>query len=103
MAGYLHPAPGKNFYLVYTIKGGYAVHDPHGIRVSDGQPKKAAADAICAELQAAADAKSKRGVRPCMCCSKSFESDGVHNRLCLNCRHGSNVLDPVRPYIGRRA
>lgn len=33
----------------------------------------------------AASVRSAR-TRPCMCCQKSFRSDGSHNRLCLNCR-----------------
>lgn len=28
--------------------------------------------------------------RPCMCCRQTFESEGIHNRLCGNCR-GKNV------------
>lgn len=24
--------------------------------------------------------------RPCMCCAKTFSSEGPHNRLCGNCR-----------------
>ncbi|MGV8987611.1 MAG: hypothetical protein ACOH2H_15175 [Cypionkella sp.] len=27
-----------------------------------------------------------RSDRPCMCCQKPFPSEGIHNRLCPNCR-----------------
>lgn len=28
--------------------------------------------------------------RPCMCCGKTFGSEGIHNRLCEVCRTRSN-------------
>jgi hypothetical protein len=35
--------------------------------------------------------KEQRMVRPCMCCRNPFESDGIHHRLCANCRsHGQD-------------
>ena len=37
--------------------------------------------------------KSCSRTRPCLCCGKSFTSDGPHNRLCNTCRTKS-----VSPY-----
>lgn len=28
----------------------------------------------------------KRVTRPCMCCHRPFDSEGIHNRLCDSCR-----------------
>lgn len=33
--------------------------------------------------------KPKPIARPCMCCTRSFLSDGPHNRLCKTCRKTS--------------
>lgn len=30
--------------------------------------------------------RAKTTMRPCMCCGKTFTSDGPHNRLCGACR-----------------
>lgn len=41
-----------------------------------------------AERQVAAmerEAARKASIRPCMCCRASFESEGIHNRLCRTC------------------
>lgn len=45
----------------------------------------------------------KRITRPCMCCQKPFESDGIHNRLCATCRHVGGEYNPhaVAPRNGR--
>lgn len=32
------------------------------------------------------DKDRQKITRPCMCCQKSFPSDGYHNRLCTECR-----------------
>lgn len=29
---------------------------------------------------------AKRGARPCLCCGRVFDSEGIHNRLCNPCR-----------------
>lgn len=38
--------------------------------------------------------------RSCLCCERSFYSQGAHNRLCANCRQSSN-LDYATPSYGR--
>ena len=32
-------------------------------------------------------------LRPCMCCSTPFKSEGIGNRLCVRCRHRSEAFD----------
>lgn len=34
---------------------------------------------------------TKPNLRPCMCCERPFPSEGIHNRLCANCRHGDGL------------
>lgn len=29
--------------------------------------------------------------RPCMCCRKTFDSEGAHNRLCGSCKSGRGI------------
>jgi hypothetical protein len=49
----------------------------------------------------ASDARKSRQRRPCLCCGRTFYSEGPHHRMCINCRRKSlSPLDiPVR--IGR--
>lgn len=54
-------------------------------------------------MKAALDARAKRGPRPCICCGVTFDSEGIHNRMCNRCRGRGDALgDPQRPYIGGR-
>ncbi len=46
--------------------------------------------------QARTDVALKRTMRPCLCCGKPFQSEGIHNRMCTPCR-GLNA-DGWNPY-----
>lgn len=61
------------------------------------------AAAIVGIRQKAADLAARKATRPCMCCGKPFESEGIHNRLCGYCRHQGGDLDPhaIAPRSGR--
>lgn len=49
-------------------------------------PNKAEAEKwMRAEIAKLPERKRPRK-RRCLCCTKSFESDGIHNRLCNRCR-----------------
>ncbi len=101
---YIQPAPAQaRYHVEYVSSLGYVVVDPDGAVVQGSQaPFKAVAQAQAQELQRAADAKAKRGPRPCMCCGAIFQSSGIHNRLCDHCRRREDVLGEVaRPVIGR--
>jgi len=39
------------------------------------------------------EAKSKARKRPCMSCRKLFESEGIHNRICDNCKRRGRAPD----------
>lgn len=89
------PAPGPS-YVVFRITGrGYAVLDPSRRQVSDITTNRSAAQQQCDRLNAALDRRLKRGPRPCMSCGHTFQSAGIHNRLCDICRRRDVAPDPV--------
>ncbi len=73
-------------YAVKNVRGGYVVLDPHGRIVAKGFVDHARADAKRDRLQAEADTVAKRGKRPCISCARTFDSEGIHNRMCPTCR-----------------
>ena len=98
---YIKPCPA---YAVRRYGAeGWGVIGPDGRRAGPVAPDHAAAEARRAALQAEADAKAKRGTRACLCCGASFESQGIHNRLCTPCRGRDAGDEAQRPYIERRA
>ena len=98
------PKPSRLKYtIIHMGKGGYVVLDPTGVRVTGGTAFLLQAERDCRDLQRAADQKHKVGPRACMSCHREFRSEGVHNRLCNDCRRQDAGADPVRPYIARRS
>jgi hypothetical protein len=75
-----------NRYSVRRWRDQWWVFDATGLRVGLGYADPAAAHRVCAELQASADRRAQRQVRPCLCCNVPFFSEGIHNRLCGDCR-----------------
>lgn len=87
MMGVHYPKPKAGRYTVETVHGvGHFVFAPDGRSVAGPYPAKNRALADCRQMQADADAKAKRGARPCLCCRESFDSEGPHNRMCGPCR-----------------
>lgn len=81
------PKPAFARFTAKEVKHfGHAVFDPEGLRVSDYMPFRLQAETRRAQLQREADAKAKRGPRACMCCGETFDSEGIHHRLCNGCR-----------------
>lgn len=77
----------------YMTGLGYVVFGPDGALVPGSQTRcKMQAERHRAELQRADDRAKKRGPRPCMCCERLFSSDGIHNRLCDDCRRRSEGM-----------
>lgn len=97
------PAPAfARFTVDHQARHGYVVRDPDGKIVSSPTPFRTRAEQLQIRLQREADAKAKRGPRPCLCCGAIFHSQGIHNRLCPNCRGRDDVLgEPHRPQIQR--
>ncbi|MDQ1847695.1 hypothetical protein Q9299_05280 [Gemmobacter fulvus] len=81
------PKPGLGRYKVRPVPGGYRIADPEGELIGKIIPSMHAARVACTTAQREADAKAKRGPRPCMCCGTTFDSEGIHNRLCHRCGH----------------
>lgn len=91
------PAP-KPAFSVKKLPLGYVVVDAQGKHVSRVFPLEASA--VGAMTRAIRDAGLRE--RPCLCCKRSFMSEGIHNRMCPACRTGRpELLQEVRPYITR--
>ena len=73
-------------FRVERITGQYRIIGPDGAPLDQKFTCKSAAETRCTSMQQEADAAAKRVARPCMCCGRVFESEGIHNRLCGFCR-----------------
>lgn len=87
-----HAAKPSHRFSIKQILGGYFVVDPDGAHASGLINFRPQAEQLRDRLQRQADDKAKRGPRPCMCCGKTFASEGIHNRLCDSCSRGSAGL-----------
>lgn len=96
------PALAK-WQVVTRAEGKYVIYQPDG-QVYGTCTSKAQADAIVAQKRKAADLAAKRMERPCMCCQRRFQSEGIHNRMCDSCRRQTGELIPhgIAPRSGRR-
>ncbi len=92
------PKPDRPAFRSEYLPGkGYLVRDPEGRQVGDITPFRTRAEQLRDRLQREADAKAKRGPRPCLSCGSSFVSEGIHHRLCSGCRSrgdGSSMSVP---------
>jgi hypothetical protein len=84
-------AKPSNRYTVQPIAGGYVVLAPDGVRASEPVMFSTQAMLLRDKIQREADQRAKRGPRPCMCCETLFTSDGIHNRMCDQCRKSGKV------------
>lgn len=73
-------------YTVSRHAQGWAVYDDAAARVSSVCASQDAALTIRDQMQRQADRQVLKVVRPCLCCGASFDSEGIHNRLCGHCR-----------------
>lgn len=78
---------GARYTVERLANSGYMVLDPRGQRASEPIRFRAAAEQLAHELQVKADMAAKKGPRACLCCGTTFDSLGVHHRLCHHCRH----------------
>lgn len=67
------------------VGGAFRVLDFDGRPLAKGFLTLDAARTERDRLQAAEDLRRKRGPRACMCCGQTFQSDGIHHRLCATC------------------
>jgi hypothetical protein len=91
---------------VFLVRGkGYVVIDEQANSLTDPTPFRLIAEGLRAKLQREADlkvaAKLKQIKRPCLCCSKVFASEGIHNRLCSSCQADPAQLR-IRDNLRRR-
>lgn len=95
------PKPGE-FTFRHFAGQGYFVLDSDGRRCAGPFKDRLKAGLSCERHQREADQKIKRGPRPCLCCGETFDSEGIHNRLCVECRGRGGMLDPRRAIIATR-
>lgn len=74
------------FTIEYVAGRGYFVLSPAGERVSGPYGSKGSAETNRYARQCQADAKARRGPRPCLCCGIEIQSEGPHHRMCTRCR-----------------
>lgn len=79
-------------YRVQPTRGAFVVLNADGERVSPCWANELAAERERKRMQDAYDARVKRGARPCLCCGQSFQSMGIHHRLCDGCKSHANAL-----------
>lgn len=92
------PKPGLARFTVERMAGhGWYVADPDGKRVSCFHHAYERAFDACENQQAAYDAAKKRCARPCLCCGQTFQSEGIHNRMCNPCRNRASN-DEAAPF-----
>lgn len=97
--------PVRAEFTVELVRGqGYVVLDQKRTRLTEPSPFRVVAERARDAFQRAADKRAKRGPRPCMNCKATFDSEGIHNRLCKTCRgHRDAIGEPQRPFIGHSA
>lgn len=96
------PKPSTKFRVDHVPGRGFFVLDPGGEKCAG--PFKDENKALMSRdaKQAAADAKAKRGPRACMACKHTFPSEGIHNRLCNDCKYRGSAPDPLHPSTRQR-
>lgn len=90
------PAPRfARHRLDFRSAHGFFVIDPDG-EVAEGPfLSKALAERVCAKLQRDWEVRHRIGPRPCLCCGRTFHSEGIHNRMCGHCRGRSDHLGDI--------
>lgn len=84
-------------HTVVPHLGKFIILDTKGNKVAGPYKNEGSAGRYCRDLNGekskAADAEGKTfTMRNCMCCQTSFESEGIHNRLCSRCRQGGQAM-----------
>jgi hypothetical protein len=96
-----NPKPSGRHEVHYSTARRYVVVDPKGQEVRGPYRDKNKALMARDRLRREADAKVKRMHRPCLCCGHAFQSEGIHNRLCDDCRHRDVAPDPLKVAANR--
>jgi len=77
---------------VDEVLEGYVVMAGDEIIVSGPYDTEMKARVQIKNIKAKAAKRAHRRERPCMSCKRVFSSEGIHNRLCDNCRHKSEGM-----------
>lgn len=84
-------------HTVVPHLGKFIILDTEGNKVAGPYKNEGSAERYAREWNgvkpsSSADAEKPITIRNCMCCQTSFESEGIHNRLCSKCRQGGQAM-----------
>ena len=88
------------WFSVRARPDGFHVFDRQNRQIAGPYLNKGRAVTRAKQLVAKMERRAAKTQRPCMCCGKTFESAGKHNRLCSNC--GRSGIDTGLYGIGSR-
>lgn len=94
------PVPARLYQAEYLNGVGWRVVGPDGV-LPEEYPSKNAACAAAGTKNAVTARAAGRVQRSCMCCQKTFLSEGKHNRLCDHCRRSGAESRPMT-YVNPR-
>ena len=89
------PRISQRGYLAQPQGAAWIVVDPYGRRVA-GPFARSVARQEARRLTVEANARERRGPRPCITCGQEFNSEGIGNRMCGACR--SSGVDYLGAY-----
>lgn len=96
MAHYAKPGNEPAFHAEYNGSTKvWEVIAPKGMAVETTFATRSAAVAYAAHRNKEVAEAFGRKERSCMCCKSSFQSEGIHNRLCPRCRNAGSETRPM--------
>ena len=100
MKDYTKHGQEKQFRAVDQLGLGWVVIDRAGAVVGQGYSNSVRAGAAAGVMNKKARRASTCTPRACMTCHATFDSEGIHNRICPDCKHLTSHLDPYAVGIG---
>lgn len=80
LAKWKHVRRGEDSFVVYSPDG--SIYGEYASLCE--------AAATVGRRQKEDDERARKTVRPCLCCRREFQSEGIHNRLCDVCRRAGD-------------
>ena len=100
MSDYSKHGDEKPFRAVDREGLGWIVIDRAGTIAGQVYSNSVRAGAAAGAMNKKARRASTCTTRACMTCREPFDSEGIHNRICLECKHLTSHLDPYAVGIG---
>lgn len=96
------PGVGRDFQLIRRVAGWVVIDDENRVH-SGPHLMRTVAERARRDLQQKRNAAAKVGPRPCITCSRTFDSEGIHHRMCNICRHHSEAFNGTASVAQRGA